>query len=418
MAGTRVRCVCGTVFDPSTKASCPACGTKYAAKRAVSSDHAARATTSGGPTAPVQETVRRDGATGFGAGEPSFFEQHKTLVLMGGGAVGFLLLAFVIRLMLGGTDVPKGSERMAAGDAPTTVAPTRDEGARPASSDRAPSSDPSPSSSVTPRPSENPAYVPPTAPSDLPSFQGEWRLLSSRMQPEPNIPGLRLTESVIGQAVTAAFIGPGATATMTIDEQGNYLMKVDVGGEGQYTSNLSAADNLLSVSAQGVLTLSPKGALNSDRARAMLKPVRMDMPQVNAKSGDTQLALSPTDGAVGTNLTLIRSADSFEPENSVVGKWSYVPVYVDSFMPYGVTLELLDQGDYRILFSRSEVGMLTAAGGNYELKRSIRMGPELKGRYEFEGPNRFTLSEPRGTATWVRDDGSRGRPAGDRRIRR
>jgi hypothetical protein len=422
MAGTRVRCVCGTVFDPSELAACPACATVYSGKRVESSSNEVVTNSSATVSTSLgDDSNRRDGAAGFGGGEPSFFEKNKTLVTVGGCVGGFLMLALVVRLFFGGGDAPMGSDPKATRVDPVVLVPEGEDGERSVPSEQFPSSEdsPPPSPTVAPRRSENPGFVPPAAPSDIPSFRGTWRLATTRMQPEPNIPGLRATESVIGQAVTAAFIGPSATAIMTIDDTGAYRIDVDVSGDGQYTANLTGAENLYSVSAQGMLTLSPKGALNSDRARALLKPVRMDMAQVNAKEGDTLLTLSPGERGGTTNVTLVRSADSFQPETTVVGDWRYYPIFVDSFISYQMTLELRDNGDYHIRFVRSEDGTLTAAGGDYEFKRSIRMGPQLKGRYEFEGANRFTLSEPRGTATWVRDDGSgAGKPSGGRRTRR
>jgi len=48
------------------------------------------------------------------------------------------------------------------------------------------------------------------------------------------------------------------------------------------------------------------------------------------------------------------------------------------------------------------IGLLEASNGKYQFKRAVMSGPPVEGKYNFDGPDRVTFVEPRGTATWVR----------------
>lgn len=134
----------------------------------------------------------------------------------------------------------------------------------------------------------------------------------------------------------------------------------------------------------------------------MLKPISFDIPHLNVKAGDTQLSLLPTAGSRAATATWVRPGGSGQPDSSVVGTWSNERVFVDSNLHYRATLELRKSGEYSIRFARTERGLLDATDGNYEFKRDTAMGTPAKGQYTFDGPDRFTFTEPRGTATWVR----------------
>ena len=309
-----------------------------------------------------------------------------------------MFLGWAIRAMFGGT--PPGK---------TPAKPETDAGAKVDEDSIIPGNTDDGSSSV-PEASIEPAVSPPSsrrpapAPaSDISAFRGKWKLLIARMQPESVIPGLPVARSTLAHTVMSAFASAGAVSTLTVTDAGTYVLEVDVSSGGLYTANIKAAKHLLSVAADGVLTLTPAGVEVSDRVRAMLKPVKFDMPQVDVKANDTELSLLPAGATGGAPSTWFRPGDGGREHGDILGTWSYPQVFVDSYIPYRGTLELEDNGNYRIRFTRTEQGMLVAAGGDYEFKRSINMGPPVQGRYEFDGPNRFTLTEPRGTATWVRE---------------
>lgn len=402
MAGARVRCRCGTVFDPSNGATCPACGASNDAKPA-------------GPvlTAPATSAARdrrdaaqEDATAGFESADVSFPGKHRGLVMAAGCVGAMLVVALLLRMMIGGSDAPKRADKVYD----PKIALHNDDSDAPDIPREAPSPNGPPGEPIRPAPTKPGEPV-----SDIPAFRGTWRLQSARMLPEPVIPGIPATTMTISRTVAAAFLGPDADATMTIDDNGGYVMDVDVKGEGQYTANVTTDRNLLSVAAQGVLTLTPKRGIVSDRARVMLKPVKFDIPQVNARADDTELALPPVMGETSATVTWFRSQDSGQPHTSIVGTWANERLYVDSYIPYRATLALQPNGDYRVRFTRSEQGQLSASGGDYEFRRPNGLGQPMRGRYAFEGNDRITFTELRGTATWVRDLG--GEKAG-RGIRR
>lgn len=418
MAKTRVRCVCGTVFDPTKKSACPACGTEYEAKPAVKT---VESDPKPAPTPKREAPVHQDMATGFAPDDTSFVAKNKTAVTLAGVVAGLLLLALVVRLISGGPPStntvssldPLSTERRDDGE--STLPSQAPSSITPSPSPSSPPSDSSDSSPAFPPQSVTPTEPPPPIPqSDIPSFKGKWRLLTANMQPEQITAGMPATATTIGQSVNAAFAAPGAARTLTIDETGGYVLDIDVSGDGQYTTDLAPARNLHSVAAQGMLTLRPKNG-TPDRARAMLKPIRLDVPHLNVKAGDTQLLLQPSGRTGAANATWVRPAGSGQPDTSVIGTWMNERIFVDSNLPYRATLDLSNNGVYRIRFTRTERGLFSAAGGSYEFKREVAIGPPLKGRYRFEGLHRVTLTEPRGTATWIRDDGAVKRRIGVRR---
>lgn len=432
MAGMRVRCVCGTVFDPAAVSACPACGAAYNAKTPVPSSEPVAF-----PSTTVRGAVERGAATMDGG---MTRRQSRFALMIVGAVAGVLLLAFVIRGFIGGNDRAKStkqsSERVAmkdgaasgeAGDGATHGESSRGDSSHGDSTNGGGSNDareddgdgsgdtrgdvPPSDERSSPRGHEQSDKTPvvPAPASETRLFEGRWKLLASRMQPESVIPGMPATSSTIAQVVTAAFSASTPDATLTIDAHGGYALDIDVSGSGQYTANLSESPNLLSVAAQGVLTMTPKGGVVSDRTRALLKPVRMDMPQLHAKADDTQLALTTSGESNGSPSNWFRSSSEGEPHTSVIGEWFYEPVYVDSYVPYRGTLTLKENGDYEIRFVRKEEGIFKAAGGEYEFSRTAGSGRALTGEYAFDGPDRFTLTESRGTATWVRDGAGRKR---------
>lgn len=403
MAGKRIRCVCGTVFDPTAQPNCPACGTPYIE---------AVAPTAQQPASPAERQAtparltQRDSATGLNAVQQDWLQRNKTPVSVAAGVVGLILFALILRDRDGGKSAKSDSGEVNRGavaqdtenDIPGDQAP---QDVSPAPSNVLP---------ITPQ-------RPPPAPvqhSDVPAFKGKWTLLTARMQPEAVIPGLPVTRSVLAHTVMTAFAGTGATSTLTITDAGSYQLDVDITGDGFYTANTKPTKHLLSMAADGVLSFTPNGVDLSDRARATLRPVKFDMPQLDVKANDTELSLLPQGATGGAPSVWFRPGDSGREHGDILGTWSYPQVFVDSYLPYRGTLELQDGGNYRIRFTRTEQGMLSASGGEYEFKRSIAMGPPVQGRYAFDGPNRFTLTEPRGTATWVRADGDARPPAGSR----
>ncbi|MCG8403700.1 MAG: hypothetical protein MI923_00750 [Phycisphaerales bacterium] len=360
MAGKLVRCVCGTVFDPTKKRACPECGAEHEDKPTKAVEPQPKPET----TLRREEPVRQDTTGGFGTDDISFLTKHKTAVVGAGGVVGLLLVALIMR------------SAFSASDSSDTTAGASRGGSRSSSSG---------------------------SQQGLTGFQGKWRLLTARMQPEPIIPGIPITGSVIKMSLHAAFTGPDANTTLTIDKGGSYAFEIDVSCEGQYTATITPDRYDPTKRGRGVITLTPKGTAIQERADARLGAVETDMPHVNAKVGDTDMSMQ--DGTGNSNNTTVfwkRPGGSGQPHTSVVGTWSNELVFIDSYLPYRATLEFRDNGDYRLRFTRSESGMLDASDGKYQFKRSIAMGPPVEGRYEFDGPDRLTFTEPRGTATWVR----------------
>ncbi len=402
MAGARIRCRCGTVFDPSSGATCPACGASNDRKPAgpVLMEPSTFAAKDSG------DAVQRDPTTGFGTSDSSFLEKHRGLVVSAGCVGAILVVAILLRLMFGGSDAPKRADKVYD----PNIALRNDDSDAPDIPRENPTPNGTPIEPIRPAPKKRSEPV-----SDIPAFRGTWQMQSARMLPEPVIPGIPATTMTISRIVAAAFLGPDANATLTVDDNGGYVIDVDVMGDGQYTANVTTDRNLLSVAAQGVLTLTPKSGIVSDRARVMLKPVKFDIPQVNARADDTELALPPVMGETSATVTWFRLKDSGQPHTSIVGTWTNERLYVDSYIPYRATLELQHNGDYRVRFMRTEQGKLAASGGDYEFRRPNGLGQPMRGRYAFEGNDRITFTELRGTATWVRVRG--GEPAG-RGIRR
>jgi len=394
MTGKRFRCMCGTVYDPAQHSVCPACGTVIIKATDPPPTAAPRVDATPASSNPVPVPVIDRGVS---------TEQRKSqggLARLAIGAVVIIGLAIGVRAKWGGAPPSKTAPPAGTGE----VDKGGDERLQP--------DDPGSETSLPPEPGVNPEPTPrrpapaPAPPSDVAAFKGKWKLLTARMQPEAVIPGLPVTRSILAHTVMTAFASAGAVSTLNITDAGTYVLEVDVKGDGFYTSNITPDKHLLSVAAQGVLTLTPSGVDISDRARVMLKPVKFDMPQLDIKANDTELSLLPVGASGGAPSTWFRPGDSGREHGDILGAWSYPQVFVDSYMAYRGTLELQDGGNYKIRFTRSEQGMLIAAGGDYEFKRSINMGPPVQGRYEFDGPNRFTLTEPRGTATWVREGGT------------
>lgn len=337
---------------------------------------------------------------------------QKVLMKAAIATVAIILLAIVVRARFGGAPPSKTPAKSGNGAAVNRDGESPESDVSPDGS--TPGSD---STGVIPEvPQRRPAPTPAPA-SDIAAFKGNWKLLTARMQPEAVIPGLPVARSTLAHTVMTAFASAGAVSTLTITDAGTYVLEVDVSAGGFYTSNTKPTKHLLSMAADGALTLTPAGVEVSDRVRAMLKPVKFDMPQIEVKANDTELSLLPSGATGGAPSTWFRPGDSGREHGDILGTWSYPQVFVDSYLPYRGTLELQDNGNYRIRFTRTEQGMLVAAGGDYEFKRSINMGPPVQGRYEFDGPNRFTLTEPRGTATWVREAGDARPPAGNRPAR-
>ena len=413
MAGKRIRCVCGTVFDPTANAACPACGASPTA-----SSPAQPAAESAGSAS--RSSVAADSASGgfnsnaaSGALRGTSIAAKRGLIQLIVGVALVFLLAWIVRAKFGGPPPGKGPAKSGA----EAVVRDEDDPVRPGDAEEDPPAGPESSNepAVSPQP-RRPAPSPAPA-SDIAAFKGNWKLLAARMQPEAVIPGLPVTRSTLAHTVMTAFASAGAVSTMTITEAGTYVLDVDVAASGVYTSNLKAAKHLLSMAADGVVTFTPAGVDVSDRVRATLRPVKFDMPQVDVKANDTELSFLPVGATGGAPSVWFRPGDSGREHGDILGTWSYQQVFVDSYLPYRGTLELQDNGNYRIRLMRSEQGMLVAAGGDYEFKRSINMGPPVQGRYEFDGPNRFTLTEPRGTATWVRGDNEARPPTRDKPVR-
>lgn len=399
MAGRRIRCVCGTVFDPSENAACPACGVTT-----TTASHSPSAVESSSSS--IHSGITRDsassgfsamGAAGAAQGTAATAKKGPIQLLIGLAVV--ILLAWAIRAKFGG--VPPGKSPAKSGT--DAVVRGEDDPTLPGESNDGSSPAPEPSKETPVSPPPRRPSPPPAPASEIAAFKGNWKLLTARMQPEAVIPGLPVTRSTLAHTVMTAFASAGAVSTMTITDAGTYVLEIDVSAGGFFTANMTPAKHLLSMAADGVVTFTPNGVEVSDRVRAMLRPVKFDMPQVDVKANDTELSLLPQGATGGATSVWFRPGDSGREHGDILGTWSYAQVFVDSYLPYRGTLELQDGGNYRIRFTRTEQGMLVAAGGDYEFKRSINMGPPVQGRYEFDGPNRFTLTEPRGTATWVRE---------------
>ncbi len=232
-------------------------------------------------------------------------------------------------------------------------------------------------------------------------FVGKWRLVSSNMERQQVLPGPPIVAMTIPHTVNAAFDGPGAKSVMTIDAAGSYRADFDITGEGTYVANFTP-DRFNKEAGKGTLTFTPKGKSMSDRTSASFDKVTADLPHTNAKKGDSELTLLPLGNSGGATAFWVRSADGGQPKASVVGAWLNQKVYIDSYLPYHSTLELRADGKYRLNFTRVEKGMLDAANGKYHFRRAIAMGPPAQGSYRFDGPDRFTLTEPRGSTTWER----------------
>ncbi len=371
MSVKRVRCVCGTVFDPSTLPACPECGAAHVRVAGTATESASDS---------IVQSVRDDrGDAGSAMG--SFIRRNRTLATLVVGVMGTMLLAIVLRPMFGGTEASNAGQeaeddtrRGSARDTPTMGSVTRASLA---------------SSTAKPRTGNA-------------AFEGKWRLASSSMQAEPVIPGIPVLGTAMGRTIGTAFKGPGATAVMTIDNGGSYVLDVDVSGDGYYVASITPERYPGTVVAKGEITLTPNGLSNSERAEVFLMPAKSDMPHVHAKRGDLTMSMQKEGGSGFSNIFWRRPGDSGLPETSIVGAWVNEQLWVDSYLAYRATFELREGGDFRIRFTRSERGMLVVNDGSYEFKRSIAMGPPILGRYVFDGADRFTLTEPRGTAIWVR----------------
>lgn len=372
MSVRRVRCVCGTVFDPSTLPACPECGAAHVRDAGMTTD----------PASDSMEPSVQDAGDDAGAATGGLAQRNRTLATLVVGVMGTMLLAIVLRSMLGGTD---GSD---AGPA------AKDDVRQVAGGDAS-----------TPRSVPRASLASPTAEprTGIAAFEGKWRLASSSMQAEPVIPGIPVLGTAMGQTIGTAFKGPGATAVMTIDEGGSYVLEVDVLGDGYYKASITPERYPGTVVAKGDITLTPNGLSNSERAEVFLMPAKSDMPHVHAKRGDLTMSMQKAGGSGFSNIFWRRPGDSGLSDTSIVGTWVNEQLWVDSYLAYRATFELRDGGDFRIRFTRSERGMLMVNNGSYEFKRSIATGAPIQGRYVFDGADRFTLTEPRGTAIWVRD---------------
>lgn len=400
MAARRIRCVCGTVFDPGAYAICPACGNAPSTKPSEQSEP--EATTHFREDTSFPKVTRAASRTNEVS--EALLQDKKLLYRAVGVVVSVVLLALFVRYFFGGAPAVRTAAH----------AKVDTDSVQNGSSSPPPSPTEQPRTTVTP---EKPARVEPPPPSDVPAFMGTWRRMRADMQAESVIPGMKATGTAIGGVITAAFAGPNHEQLLTVDSNGGYVLDVEVVGEGRFVAKLEEARNLLSVAAQGEIVFSPNGDVNPQATRALLKPVKFDIPHVNVKEDDTELALNPVGGRGGQPFTWFRRADSKIPHTSPLGVWEYAPVFVDSYMPYSATFDLIQGGTYRIHFSRAEDGMLVAAAGSFQMKRTIRMGPPVQGQFQFDGPDRFTLTESRGTSTWERSAAKANRPTGGRPVR-
>jgi len=365
MAGKRVRCVCGTVFDPGKTAKCPACGTAYEAAPTVASP-----TSVAQPAPPKVQPEPRDHTPQPIPSGPAL--NRKLIVGIAAGVAALIVLALIVRLILGGADDDSGRAIADASHA----------------SVHGGASDTSGRSSEPPAPG-------------IAGFVGTWKLLTAKMEPSQVVPGIPSVSVVLPQATVAAFTGAGAAATMTIDRDGMYAIDFDLSGEGQYAASITPYERHSGNSAaQGVITVTPRGMGIPDRARLHLSRVDQDIPHIGARQGDTSLLLTSANSSAQAFFG--RAGGGGQAHSDIVGSWISNQVYVDSYMPYRVTWEIKDSGDYRIRFTRRETGMLDAGDGKYAFKRSVAMGPPQEGRYRFDGTDQVTFTEPRGSATWVR----------------
>lgn len=389
MDGLRVRCVCGTVFNPAQDRACPGCGTLSDVKR----EQVAKPDSQGTPA--QNDCIPGDRVGGSGDAAVGF-AKYKNLMLGIGGVAVLIVAAMVVRSM----------GRPSNADDSTDSGPSANRNAL-TSDDHSPRSESRSSKNNGPAPTVARSVADRTTtevPAGIAAFRGSWRLRDSNMQAEPVVPGIPISGTVISQTVAAAFNSADATAQLTVDERGSYSIDVGVTGDGFYLAELTPNRWKPTERAEGVVTLTPNGLAVTDRADdSSVSMVESDMPHLNAKAGDTQLVLQRQGGSGFTHAFFYRPGGSGQLHTSIVGAWTNQQVWVDSFIAYRATLEFRDDGSYRIRFTRSERGLLEVGDGKYEFKRSIAMGPPVQGRYEFDGPDRFTLIEPRGTVTWVRD---------------
>ncbi|MBI1370643.1 MAG: TIR domain-containing protein [Planctomycetes bacterium] len=233
------------------------------------------------------------------------------------------------------------------------------------------------------------------------AFAGQWRMLSSKMDPEMIIPGIPTMPLAMGNTLLAAWTGPEAHATLDIQPGGLYTLSIDVQGQGTYTPSITPDRFSKNTAAKGFITFASPRTGASDRVEAIFWYVHEDQPHLASKKGDTQMSLMPPgNGAAVTSW--VRRADTGLPESSPVGTWQAHQLFIDSYLPYDATLVLSTDGKYTIRFTRVEKGLLDATDGKYQFKRAIAAGPPVQGAYNFDGPDRVTFTEPRGTATWVR----------------
>lgn len=231
------------------------------------------------------------------------------------------------------------------------------------------------------------------------AFVGRWKLLNAKMDPEPIIPGPPMAMIVMPNSVVAAFASPDASGEMTIDEHGSFVIQLNSVTDGRYTADMKPDRLGKHFHAHGMMTLMPNGSPASDRVQARLAPTDRDMPHVFASKGDVRLMLQPFRNDAAT-VTWARPGGG-DPTR-VVGSYNAGGLYLDSYIPYTGTLTLAANGSFTVRFARAEKGVFTAEKGKFTFTRSVAAGPPGVGSYAFDGPDRVTFIEPRGTAVWER----------------
>lgn len=232
-------------------------------------------------------------------------------------------------------------------------------------------------------------------------FVGDWKVVTVDMEPERIIPGPPAAMIVMPSTVVGAFTSPDASTEMSIDEHGAFTTQLSATTNGRYTADMKPDRLGRHVLATGVMTFMPNGSPGSDRVQARLLPTDRDMPHLYAKKGDIRLMLQPFQNDASA-LTWSRPGGAGDPLDSVVGSYTAGGLFIDAYIPYVGTLSLSSDGSFTVRFARTEKGMLTATDGQFTFRRSVSGGTPAQGRYKFDGPDRVTFIEPRGTAVWER----------------
>jgi hypothetical protein len=256
-------------------------------------------------------------------------------------------------------------------------------------------------------PGTEPGAVEPATPQvpGMAGFVGTWRLVSAEMQPEQVVPGLPLLPGLMPATLAAAFRPGKPQVTLTVQDLGSYAIGVRAAAGGRYQAAVQPETQSRYIAARGTLTFDPAGGGGvPDRVSATFRVVEPGERVTQGEPGDTEVSFLPAGATGGAALTWVRLRSAGQPPPSVVGTWTSHGLFLDSFIPYSAVLELAEDQGYLLTLQRAESGLLEAQDGRYAFRRSAAAGPPQAGTYRFDGGDKLTLVEPRGTTTWERVD--------------